>query len=496
MNGAYLPDLTLILPEGILVITAFLILMLGVFRKTMDPQELRHFGHIALIGILLALGALIFYHRPAERWISFEGQLLQDDFIYFGKLLILFGSAAVMGISLTSMIKEHLLSFEYSALILLATSGMLLMVGANDFLSLFVGLEIQALSLYVLVALKRDQAIVSEAALKYFVLGALATSFYLYGASLMYGFSGSTNFEAIATIIRMESAKNLPLSLFISLIFIIASFSFKVSAVPFHMWTPDVYQGSPTPITAFIAATPKIAAMLVFLHLMLGPFKTLYNEWHSLVGFLSLFSMLFGAFAALRQTDLKRLLAYSAIGQVGYMLLGIVAGTDEGIQAVLIYLVLYLIMIVGTFACLLCLRGKGAYGVQNIEDLAGISKPHPKIAFALALFMFSLAGIPPLAGFFAKLYIFKAALSAGFFGLAIVGALSSVVAAYYYLKIVKVMYFDDAPELPSASYGQTVAMPLKMAFILNFCAIVVLFFFIFPNPVLNIVQRATLTFAD
>ncbi len=495
MGGAYLPDLTLVLPEGILVVTAFLILMTGVFRKSTNPQVQQRFGHVALSGLIVALGALIFYHHPAERWISFEGQLLQDDFVYLGKILILSGSAAVVGISLASMLKEHLLSFEYCALILLATVGMLLMVGANDFLSLFMGLEIQSLSLYVLVALKRDQTIASEAALKYFVLGALATCFYLYGASLMYGFSGSTNFEAIATIIRMESAGNFPLSLFMSLIFIMASFSFKISAVPFHMWTPDVYQGSPTPITAFIAATPKIAAMLVFLRLMLEPFMTLYDEWQSLVAFLSLFSMVLGAFAALRQTDLKRLLAYSAIGQMGYMLLGVVAGTDEGIQAVLIYLTLYLVMIIGTFACLLCLRGKGSYGVQNIEDLAGISTLHPKVSFALAIFMFSLAGIPPLGGFFAKLYIFKAALSAGFFGLAIAGALASVVAAYYYLKIVKVMYFDDAPKVPSASYGQIVVLPLKMALILNACALVTLLFFVFPNPILEIVQRAAFTFS-
>lgn len=495
MQGAYLPDLILILPEGILVMTAFVILMAGVFRKSTDPQVLRHFGHMALSGLILALGALIFYHQPATRWVSFEGQLRQDDFVYLGKILILSGSAAVLAVSLSSMIKEHLLSFEYSVLIVLATLGMLLMLAANDFLSLFVGLEIQGLSLYVLAALNRDQVRTSEAALKYFVLGGLATCLYLYGASLMYGFSGSTNFEAISTIIRIESVGSLPLGLFVGLIFMMASFAFKVSAVPFHMWTPDVYQGCPTPITAFIAGTPKVAAMLVFLRLMLEPFMTLYGEWQSLVVFLSLFSMILGAFAALRQTDLKRLLAYSAIGQMGYVLLGVAAGNDEGIQAVLIYLTLYLIMIIGTFACLLCLRGKGSYGVQSIEDLSGISTLHPKISFVLALFMFSLAGIPPLAGFFAKLYIFKAALSAGLFGLAIVGSLASVVAAYYYLKIVKVMYFDEIPEAPSVSYGKVVVLPLKMAVILNLCALVVLFFFVFPNPFLEMVQRAAFTFS-
>ncbi len=495
MGGAYLPDFMLILPEGILVALSFLILMLGVFNKNTDSQGLRRFGHLALGGVVLALGALIFYHPSATRWVSFEGQLVQDDFVYFAKILILSGSGAVLAISLASMIKEHLLSFEYSVLILLATVGMLFMVGANDLLSLFVGLEIQGLSLYVLAALSRDQVTASEAAVKYFVLGGLSTCFYLYGASLLYGFSGSTNFESIATILRLESAASLPLGVFIGLIFMVASFSFKVSAVPFHMWTPDVYQGCPTPITAFIAATPKMAAMLVFMNLLLGPFMTLFGQWQSLVSFLSLFSMVLGAFAALRQTDLKRLLAYSAIGQMGYALLGVAAGNSEGIQAVLIYLSLYLVMIIGTFACLLCLRGKGSAGVQNIEDLAGISKFHPKISFVLALFMFSLAGIPPLAGFFGKLYIFKAALSAGLTELAIVGSLASVVAAYYYLKIVKVMYFEDVPAVPAVSYGQTVMMSLKMAVVLNVCALLMMFFFIYPNPFLDMVHRAAFSFS-
>jgi len=328
--------------------------------------------------------------------------------------------------------------------------------------------------------------------LKYFVLGAISTCLYLYGASLLYGYSGSTSFNTIAGVIRVESGEGLPLGFLIALVFIMGSMAFKVSAVPFHMWTPDVYQGCPTAVTAFIAAAPKVAGMLVFLRLMVMPFILMYGEWQSIIIFLSFASMVLGAFAALKQTDIKRLLAYSAIGQMGYVLLGLAAGNDEGIQAVFVYLSLYLVMIIGTFGCILCLRGKGHLGVQNIEDLSGISTIHPKVAFILAAFMFSLAGIPPLAGFFAKLYVFKAAISAGLFGLAIIGVLTSVVASYYYLKIVKIMYFDEVPEVPTASYGQTIVLSPEMMITLNVCALIILFFFVYPNPLLEMAQRAAL----
>jgi len=490
VSGFYIPDFKLLIPELILIFSALFLLMEGVFRKNKDPNLSRRFGQKAILALIAALVVLVFQHTPGEKWVTFEGQIVQDDFIYFAKILILIGSAAVLAISLPKMGREQILFFEYSSLILLATIGMLLMVEANDFMSLFVGLEMQGLALYVLAAFKRDQILSSEAALKYFILGALATSLYLYGSSLIYGFSGTTNFEILASVIRIESSEVLPVGMLVGLIFIMAALSFKVSAVPFHMWTPDVYQGCPTPITAFIAAAPKLAAMVVFLRLMVNPFIVLYGEWQSIISFLSIASMIVGAFAALRQTDIKRLLAYSAIGQMGYVLMGVAAGNDEGIQAVFVYLTIYLVMIVGTFGCILALRGKGHDDVQNIEDLSGISTLHPKIAFILAVFMFSLAGIPPLAGFFAKLYVFKAAISAGLFSLAIVGALTSVVATYYYLKIVKVMYFDGIPELPALSYGQTLVLSLEMKVVLNLCAIFILLFFVFPNPVLEMAQQA------
>lgn len=489
MLGFYMPDFRLVLPEGILVVAALFLLIEGVFRKNVTFRSLVHH---TLLAFMVALVVLIFVHQPGYKEVTFEGQILQDDFIYLAELLVLIGAAAVMAMSLPSMIKENFVSFEYPPLILLATVGMLLMVAANDFMTLFIGLEMQGLSLYCLAALQRDRIKTSEAALKYFVLGALATALYLYGASLIYGFTGSTNFEIISSVLRIESMEGISLGLLLGLVFIMASLSFKVSAVPFHMWTPDVYQGCPSSVTAFIAAAPKVAAMVVFLRIMAGPFQLLYGEWQSLIVFISLASMILGAFAALRQKDLKRLLAYSTIGQMGYILMGIAAGNDEGIQAVFVYLLIYLVMIIGIFGCLMCLRGKNIEGVQNIEDLSGISTLHPKISFILAVFMFSMAGIPPLAGFFAKLYVFKAAISAGLFGLAVVGVLTSVVASYYYLKIVKVMYFDEIPETPSFSYGQALVLSSEIKIVLNICAVIILLFFAFPNSVIQMAQQAAL----
>lgn len=488
----YLPDITLILPELFLILIALLILVEGVFKEKLSSYVPQRFSQIAFISLLIALILLIVLYTSGNRNISFEGQLIQDEFSYISQILILGGSAAVLGVSLPSLAKEQLLSFEYPALVLFATVGMLIMVAANDFISLFMGLEIQALSLYILVSLDHDQIKTAEAATKYFVLGALSTCFYLYGASLIYGFTGSTNFDVLTNFIQTLNSDSLPLGLIVGLLFIISSLGFKVSSVPFHMWTPDVYQGCPTPITTFIAATPKISAMLVLTRLLLFPFLELHQEWLFIVSILSCFSMLWGAFAVLNQSNLKRFLAYSSIGQMGYVLMGIAAGNEEGLRAVFLYLTLYLFMIVGTFGCLLCLRGKGSHSVQTIEDLAGLSALHPRTCFILTLFMFSLAGIPPLAGFFAKLYVFKAALSAELYILATTGGIATVVSAYYYLKVIKTLYFEEAPHLPTLSYGQTLLLSPKLTFILNICALVILFFFALPNPTLELIHRAVL----
>lgn len=492
MNAAYLPDITLVFPALFLVVIALLIVLEGAFREKSTSFLPQRFSQIAFISLLIALALLLVFSTPGQRSVSFEGQLLQDNFSYISQILILGGSAAVLGISLVPMMKEQLISFEYAALILFATVGMLIMVSANDFISLFMGLEIQALSLYILAALDRDQTKTSEAALKYFILGALSTCFYLYGTSFVYGFTGSTNFDTLASFGQLTSVHSLPLGLCVGLMFIIASLGFKISAVPFHMWTPDVYQGCPTPITAFIAVTPKIAAMFVLARLLLFPFLSLHAYWVVIISSLSCLSMIWGAFGVLGQINLKRFLAYSSIGQMGYVLMGIAAGNDEGLQALLLYLALYLFTIIGTFGCLLYLRGKGSQSIQSLEDLAGLSAFHPRTSFILTLFMFSFAGIPPLAGFFAKLYILKAALSAELFVLATIGAIVSIVSTYYYLKIIKTIYFDTPPEIPSLSYGQTLLLSPKLTLILNICALVTLFFFALPNPLLKLIHKTIL----
>lgn len=489
--GAYLPDFTLLLPELFLFVTSLLILGEGVLKKEMDSFHLTRLGIITFLSLMIAFGILVLIHKPLERLVSFSGQVLQDDFVFLAKSVILLGSLAIIGISTLPLIREKLLSFEYFSLMLWATIGMLLMVAANDFLSLFIGLEIQGLSLYVLAALDRDHLRASEAALKYFILGAFATACYLYGTSFIYGFSGSTNFEVVSHVIDITQTTALPIGLMIGLIFILASLGFKVSAAPFHMWTPDVYQGCPTPITAFMAALPKIAGMIILLRLM-TVFSPLYGDWQALLSGLSILSMVIGTFAALRQTNLKRLMAYSAVAQMGYILMGIAAGNEDGVQAVFLSLILYLIMIIGVFGCLLCLRGKGSYSVETIDDLSGLATLHPRTSFILSLFMFSLAGIPPLSGFFSKIYVFKAALTGGLFGLAVIGVLTSVVAAYYYLRVVKVMYFDDVPESPPFTYGQTIALSGEMAVLINTCACITLFFFFYPNPLLKLIRHATL----
>lgn len=491
IGGFFLPDLRLVLPESILVLAVLYIILEGVLRKEASSSAFRIHNHYGLLALIIAFGVLVFQHAPGDKWVSFEGQIFQNDYVFVAKALILLGSAAVFSISMPIMTRENLASYEYSSLILLATVGMLIMVGANDFLLLFIGLEIQGLSLYILAALNHSQLKVSEAALKYFVLGALATGIYVYGVSLVYGFAGTTNFDAIFSVVRSESVNGVSIGLVLGLIFIIASMAFKASAAPFHMWTPDVYQGCPTPITAFIAASPKVAAMLIFLRIMFEPFELLYGEWKMLIVLLSLVSMIVGSFGALRQTDLKRLLAYSAISQMGYALMGIAAGNEEGVQAVIVYLTLYLVMIIGTFGCLLCFRSKNFEGIQNIEDLKGISQLHPKVSLLLAIFMFSLSGIPPLAGFFAKFYVFKAAISAGLFGLAIVGVLTSVIGAFYYLRIVRVMYFEPVPDEQPLSYGQTVVWSTGLTITLNICAAISVLFFAYPSLLLDIAQRAS-----
>jgi NADH-quinone oxidoreductase subunit N len=376
---------------------------------------------------------------------------------------------------------ERMERFEYPVLILLASTGMMMMVSANDLIALYLGLELQSLSLYVLAAFKRDSGRATEAGLKYFVLGALSSGMLLYGSSMIYGFAGSTSFPLIAQ--ALAGGGQASIGLVVGIVFLCAGLAFKVSAVPFHMWTPDVYEGAPTPVTAFFAVAPKVAAMALFVRALLSPFGEVAHDWQQIIIVISALSMILGAFAAIAQSNIKRLMAYSSIGHVGYALIGLAAGTQEGVRGILIYLAIYLAMNVGTFAIILSMRQKDRM-VEGVQDLAGLAKTHPGMALLLAAFMFSLAGVPPLAGFFGKFYVFMAAINAGLYTLAVLGVLSSVVGAYYYLRIVKIMYFDEAAE--------PLAKPVRgeLGAVMTVTGLFTILFFVMPGPLLAAAETA------
>jgi NADH-quinone oxidoreductase subunit N len=382
-----------------------------------------------------------------------------------------------MVMSLGYIEREQMARFEFPVLLLFATLGMMLMISANDLISLYVGLELQSLALYVIAAFRRDTIRSTEAGLKYFVLGALSSGMLLYGSSLIYGFAGTTKFDGLATLFAGPSGTAPSLGLIVGLVFLIAGLAFKVSAVPFHMWTPDVYEGSPTPVTAFFAMAPKVAAIGLFGRVLVGPFGSLVGDWQQIVSFIAFASMAFGAVAAINQSNIKRLMAYSSIANVGYALVGLATGTPEGLSGMLIYMAIYVVMNAGTFAIILAMRQQGRM-VEGISDLAGLGKTRPMMAASLAIFMFSLAGIPPLAGFFGKFFVFRAAINAGLYWLAVLGVLASVVGAFYYLRIIKVMYFDEPRE------GFDKPMEWELAGILTVSALVILLFFILPLPLL------------
>ena len=353
---------------------------------------------------------------------------------------------------------------------------MMMMISANDLISLYLGLELQSLSLYVVAAIRRDSVRSSEAGLKYFVLGALSTGMLLYGASMVYGFAGSTNFDQLAEVFAAGEGPSI--GVVIGIVFIAAGLAFKVSAVPFHMWTPDVYEGAPTPVTAFFAVAPKIAAISLFVRVMVGPFGDLVAQWQQIIIATSILSMALGGFAAINQSNIKRLMAYSSIGHIGYALVGLAAGTPEGVRGVLVYMAIYLAMNVGCFACILCMRINGRM-VEGITDLSGLSKTHPMMALAMAVFMFSMAGVPPLAGFFGKLYVFLAAIDAQLYTLAVIGVVTSVVSAFYYVRIVKLMYFDE----PSEAFDHPIGG--DMTTVLLATGLFTAFFFLFPAPIVE-----------
>jgi NADH-quinone oxidoreductase subunit N len=427
--------------------------------------------------ILLLGAAVIVAGMPPDRVVGFGGSFIVDNFARFLKVLALVGSAFAIVMSLEFLDNLVERRFEYSVLIMLASVGMLVMISAGDLIALYIGLELMSLPLYVVAAIDRDSVRSTEAGLKYFVLGALSSGMLLYGCSLIYGFTGTVNFAGIAKATTQGG-----IGLTFGLVFLFAGLCFKVSAVPFHMWTPDVYEGAPTPVTAFFAAAPKIAAIALFVRAAITAFPGIVVQWQQILVFVSIASMGLGAFAAIGQKNIKRLMAYSSIGHMGYALIGLAAGTSEGVQGVLIYVAIYLAMTLGTFACIIAMR-RTTGSVEQIADLAGLARTKPAMAFFLAMLLFSLAGIPPLAGFFAKFYVFLAAVKAGLFTLAVLGVLASVVGAYYYLLIVKIMYFDD----PAPAFEP---MRAELKAVLAISGLFVLLFFVYPAPLVDAAAAA------
>ncbi|MFN4311433.1 MAG: NADH-quinone oxidoreductase subunit NuoN [Ferrovibrio sp.] len=472
-----MPALAPAYPEIWLALASMALLIFGVFRGDTSTRLVSWLA-VAVLAVAILLVGL----QPAGSLTTFGDMFIADGFGRFAKILILIGSAFSIIQSLGYIRYERMERFEYPVLILLASTGMLMMVSANDLIALYLGLELQSLSLYVLAAFKRDSGRATEAGLKYFVLGALSSGMLLYGSSMIYGFAGSTSFPLIAQSLA-EAQGQASIGLVVGIVFLCAGLAFKVSAVPFHMWTPDVYEGAPTPVTAFFAVAPKVAAMALFVRAMLSPFGEIAHDWQQIVIVVSALSMILGAFAAIAQSNIKRLMAYSSIGHVGYALVGLAAGTPEGVRGILIYLAIYLAMNVGTFAIILSMRQKDRM-VEGVQDLAGLAKTHPGMALLLAAFMFSLAGVPPLAGFFGKFYVFMAAINAKLYVLAVLGVLSSVVGAYYYLRIVKIMYFDEAAE--------PLAKPVRgeLGAVMTLTGLFTILFFVMPGPLLAAAETA------
>jgi NADH-quinone oxidoreductase subunit N len=476
MPVAAVPDFLPALPEIALACAAMVLLLIGVFRGESSTRLVSWLSVLVLLGILVLAARL-----GVDRRVGFYGMFITDAFALFMKALVLIGSAVSIVMSIRFNEEHQIGRFEFPVLILLATTGMMVMISANDLITLYLGLELQSLALYVVASFDRDSVRSSEAGLKYFVLGALSSGMLLYGASLIYGFAGTTSFAGLAGLLG-ESPKP-SAGLIIGIVFVSVGLAFKVSAVPFHMWVPDVYEGAPTPVTAFFAVAPKMAAIALFMRFLIEPFGAMLTEWRQVIVFLSVASMVLGAVAAIAQTNVKRLMAYSSIGHIGYALIGLAAATPAGIRGVLVYMAIYLFMNVGTFAVILCMRRQGKM-VEDINDLAGLSRSQPGLALALAIFMFAMAGIPPTAGFFSKLYIFLAAIDAKLTGLAVIGVVASVVGAFYYLRIVKVMYFDE----PVGAFDRPIHVELKA--VLLVAAVVTLFFFLLPDPVVGSAEAA------
>ena len=436
-------------PELVLTIGSLLTLMLGTFLG--QDKALRPLTYVA-VGIL-GIAAWAVLQAPAATVVAFDGLYITDSFSTFLKILIIAAAAVSMLLALPYLDGSTTGRFEYPVLLMLATLGMCMMVSANDMLSLYVGLELQSLAAYVLAAFHRGESKSSEAGLKYFVLGALASGILLYGISLVYGFAGATGFGAIHDVLAAQEARSL--GVLLGLVFILSGLAFKISAVPFHMWTPDVYEGAPTPVAAFFSAAPKAAALGLMVRVLVGAFGPMEADWQQIIVFLSVASMFLGAVGAIGQTNIKRLLAYSSIANIGFALVGLAASSQQGVEALLFYTAIYLAMTLGTFLVVLQLRRVDGAPVELLSDLAGLSRVRPGLAAAMLVFMLSLAGIPPLLGFWPKFAVFQAAVAADMVPLVLIGFVASVVAAYYYLRVIKLMYFDEAGVAVTSEGGRT-----------------------------------------
>ena len=473
-----LASLQLSTPEIILAVGALVLLMIGVFSGERSGTTVTG---LAVALFIIAGPWLVLATGEGQ---AYGGAFVSDAFAKFMKVLALIGSITAMVMTVGHARSDQLDRFEFPVLIVLSTLGMLLMISANSLLSLYLALELQSLALYVVAAINRESLRSTEAGLKYFVLGALSSGMLLYGMSLVYGFTGHIGFQDIAAALTAEGRS---LGLVFGLVFILAGLAFKISAVPFHMWTPDVYEGAPTPVTAFFAAAPKVAAMAMLVRIVIDAFQPVVADWQQVVVFISIASMLLGSFAAIGQRNIKRLMAYSSIGHMGYALVGLASGSMAGVRGVALYMLIYMVMTLGTFAIILAMRRKEGGNVEEISDLAGLSSTNPFMATVMTILMFSLAGIPPMAGFFAKYFVFMAAIEAQLYALAIIGVLSSVVGAYYYLRVIKVMWFEE----PTGEFART-SGELKLVFGLS--GLFVLGYVLIGGPIGNAAEAAARTF--
>ena len=463
-----------LVPEVFLSLSIFSLLMIGVFVK--NSFNLIYKLSIFLIFLLI----LIILNTDGETIKIFKESFVSDHFSLFAKLLILISSFFILIISKQYIVDIKNNKFEYPIIVLLSILGMFFMVSSNDLILFYLGLELQSLSLYILASMDRDNLKSSEAGIKYFVLSALSSGLLLYGCSLLYGFTGSTNFEVIAS-----NTADSTIGIIFAMVFILVGLAFKVSAVPFHMWTPDVYEGSPTSVTSFFSVVPKIAGIVIFIRFMYLPFQEILDQWKYILVFISIASMILGAVAAIGQNNIKRLIAYSSIGHIGYAIAGMTPGTENGFKSTLIYISIYAVMNIGAFACIFLMKRNGKY-IEDIQELSGASRNHPLMSLSLLIILFSLAGIPPMAGFFAKFYVFMAVVESGMFTLAAIGLVTTVVSAFYYIRIIKIMYFDD----PKKPFEQLKDFGIYGSLIVS--CIFLVSFFLYPSILNEIISNISI----